>query len=191
MIQSQTNNTGYYNCHSQYRAGIIAVFTSPNHPNQILVGSRNPDKAVNPGNQNVKPTWQLPQGGIDQQDLFGLPMNEAEQLTLFREMEEELGLTSGDYKIVSTSIQTTKYDWKDNTTWLITAHAARYKGQQHRWFLCSLNCNIEPLEIDLTRVKDPEFDRLKWKTVDAVIDEIAEYKREAHKNGFQMLGLYQ
>ena len=174
-------------CQLPYREGIMAVFISTNHPGKILVGCRNPAKATATLTlPPISPAWQLPQGGIEPSDL---PVSIAERATLIREMEEELGMSEHDYQIIQVSSRHTRYDWH-KTAWLKPEHAQRYRGQQHRWFLCQLNKEIDPLQIDLSRVKDPEFSELKWSSPEEVLAEVVEYKRNVYKEGFKMLDLH-
>ncbi|MDI9348026.1 MAG: NUDIX domain-containing protein [Methylacidiphilales bacterium] len=93
--------------------GMIPIDTLTN---KVLIGRRS----------NKNPYWQFPQGGIDS--------GESEQEAMYRELNEETGLTIEDVQLIAISRKT--YTYK---TPLRFRKFPKVVGQQQRWFLLKLN----------------------------------------------------
>lgn len=120
--------------------------------------------------------WQFPQGGM----LRGEKAEEA----LFRELQEEIGLTRDDVEIVGRTQR-----------WLRYRLPARYQrrdsrpmciGQKQRWFLLRLKRPDPPFRFDTTGT--PEFDRWRWVDYWEPIREIIYFKRTVYIRALHELG---
>ena len=120
--------------------------------------------------------WQFPQGGM----LLGETPEEA----LFRELHEEIGLTSDDVTIAAQ-----------------TAHWLRYRlprryvrrdslplciGQKQRWFLLRLAKPDAQFRFDTTGT--PEFDHWRWVDYWQPVREVIYFKRPVYVRALQELG---
>jgi len=117
--------------------GIILL----NKENKIFVGKR----IDNPTN-----SWQMPQGGIDQ--------NESIIDAAKRELKEETGITN--VEIVKELQYWLTYELPNNLLGKIWK--GRYRGQKQKWFIMKFLGEIEEINI---KTQHPEF--LEWKWIDA------------------------
>ena len=115
--------------------GIILL----NHENNVFVGKR----IDNPQN-----SWQMPQGGVDQNENF---LQAAK-----RELEEETGIKS--VKLIKELSGWFEYNLPKN---LLGIWKGRYKGQKQKWFVMKFTGRNNEINI---KTKNPEF--LSWKWID-------------------------
>jgi putative (di)nucleoside polyphosphate hydrolase len=114
-------------------------------------------------------SWQYPQGGIDD--------GETPEQAMFRELNEEVGLTAADVEIVG-----------------VTKHWLRYKlpkrlirrdsnpvciGQKQKWFLLRLTCKDE--DVNLLKTSHPEFDDWRWVSYWYPVRQVVAFKREVYR----------
>ena len=119
-----------------------------NHENKVFVGQR----IDNPGN-----SWQLPQGGIDQ--------NENYLQAAMRELEEETSVKS--VKLIKELNEWLEYDLPKNLLGKIWE--GKYRGQKQKWFIMKFIGKDN--EINIT-TKTPEY--LDWKWIEpAKLENIA------------------
>lgn len=120
--------------------------------------------------------WQFPQGGVRR--------GESAEETLFRELNEEIGLSSEDVRIVA---QTRR--------WLRYRLPARFVrrdskplcvGQKQRWYLLRLRHAEPQFRFDLTG--EPEFDRWRWVDYWQPIREVIYFKRRVYTRALHELG---
>ncbi len=145
---------------SEYRPCVVAVFTK--NDGKILVCERS----------DVRGAWQLPQGGIEP--------GEGAKNAVYREMREELGCDR--FKILKEGTGLVKYRFPENMKKKI---AKKWIGQSQIWFLVAFDAGFGP---DMAS-GDGEFVAFEWRELDAVIDGVIEWKREAYRKGLSMLGL--
>lgn len=94
--------------------------------------------------------WQFPQGGIRE-------VESAEQ-ALFRELEEEIGVSRESVEVIGKTKDWLRYKLPKN---LIRHHQTPCCiGQKQRWFL--LRFTGEESEVCLDRSNKPEFDQWCW-----------------------------
>lgn len=127
---------------------------------RLLVGER----ARQPG------TWQLPQGGIER--------GETPEQALLREMREEIG--TDRIEILARSVRPISYRFPEPIL-----RQMRWSGQSQIWFLLRLREGEQPS----LEASDGEFIGLAWHTLDAVIEQVISWKREAYESGLSALGL--
>ena len=109
-----------------------------NQKNEIFVGKRI---------DNPKNSWQMPQGGVDQnEDLFHAAK---------RELEEETSVRS--VKLIKELDEWLTYDLPENLLGKIWG--GKYRGQKQKWFIMKFMGKNEEINI---KTKDPEFLDWKW-----------------------------
>ena len=118
------------------RIGVGVVLL--NHENNIFVGKRI---------DNPKSSWQMPQGGVDQNESFVQAAR--------RELEEETGIKS--VKLIKALDGWLKYDLPENL--LGKLWNGKYRGQKQKWFV--MKFIGKPDEINV-KTKNPEFFDWKW-----------------------------
>jgi len=120
--------------------------------------------------------WQFPQGGVRR--------GESAEESLFRELNEEIGLSSEDVRIAA---QTRR--------WLRYRLPARFVrrdskplcvGQKQRWYLLRLRHAEPHFRFDLTG--EPEFDRWRWVDYWQPIREVIYFKRRVYTRALHELG---
>ena len=109
-----------------------------NHENKVFVGKR----IDNPTN-----SWQMPQGGIDQNENF---LDAAK-----RELEEETGIKS--VKLIKELDGWFKYDLPKYL--LGKLWKGKYRGQKQKWFIMRFLGKNEEINV---KTKHPEFLDWKW-----------------------------
>ena len=120
----------------RYGVGIILL----NNDAKVLLAKR----------IGYKDAWQFPQGGIDK--------GETPEQAMYRELEEELGLTKDSVCILQVSDDWVAYDLPKN-------YRQYYRkplciGQKQKWFLLKLQETDDVIALDQTL--QPEFDQWCW-----------------------------
>ena len=113
--------------------GIILL----NHKNNVFVGKRI---------DNPKNFWQMPQGGVGQNENF---LQAAK-----RELEEETGIKS--VEIIKELDGWFKYDLPMN---LLGIWKGKYRGQKQKWYIMKFLGKNNEININ---TKNPEFLDWKW-----------------------------
>jgi len=116
--------------------GIILL----NHENKVFVGKRI---------DNPKNFWQMPQGGINQNENF---LQAAK-----RELEEETGIKS--VELVKELNGWLEYDLPENLLGKVLE--GKYRGQKQKWFIMKFVGKDNEINV---KTKNPEF--LDWKWID-------------------------
>ena len=114
--------------------GIILL----NHENNIFVGKRI---------DNPKNSWQMPQGGVDENEDF---LQAAK-----RELEEETGVKS--VKLIKELDGWFKYDLPEYLLGKIWE--GKYRGQKQKWFVMKFLGKSSEINV---KTKNPEFFEWKW-----------------------------
>ena len=127
----------------------------------------NSDKQVLLGKRVKKEAWQLPQGGIQE--------GETPEEAMFRELEEEIGLTAADVTILGRTQQWHTY----STPPLMRRMDSLYIGQRQLWFLLRLNEQAEPIRLDASKL--PEFDAWRWVTYWYPLRAVISFKKEVYR----------
>ena len=114
--------------------GIILL----NHENKVFVGKRI---------DNPKNFWQMPQGGVNQNENF---LQAAK-----RELEEETGIKS--VELVKELNEWLGYDLPENLLGKILE--GKYRGQKQKWFIMKFVGKENEINV---KTKNPEFLDWKW-----------------------------
>ena len=145
-----------------YRANVGIVIT--NDKKQILLAKR--------FKQNG---WQLPQGGIDE--------DETELDALYRELQEEVGLDPSHVTLIAKTPKWLRYELPDE-------HVRRTQkpkciGQKQVWYLLKLVSSDDEISLDLH--DDVEFDDWKWVDYWSPVDEVINFKRDVYEDMLKAL----
>ena len=109
-----------------------------NHENNIFVGKRI---------DNPKNSWQMPQGGVDQNEDF---LQAAK-----RELEEEMGVKS--VELIKELNEWLEYELPKNLLGKILE--GKYRGQRQKWFIMKFVGKDDEINV---KTKNPEFLSWKW-----------------------------
>jgi len=109
-----------------------------NHENKVFVGKRI---------DNPKNSWQMPQGGVDQNENF---LQAAK-----RELEEETGIKS--VELIKELDGWFKYDLPKYL--LGKLWEGKYRGQKQKWFVMKFKGKTDEINV---KTKNPEFFDWKW-----------------------------
>ena len=129
-----------------------------NDNNEILVGRRL---------DYPSGFWQMPQGGIDD--------NENPEEAVWREMMEEVGTNNAE--LIKMSSQWVNYnipqDTLDRLPW-----GKRYVGQTQKWFVFRFTGQESDINVG---TENPEFSEWKWTKFNSLADNIVPFKRDVYK----------
>ena len=128
--------------------GIILL----NQENNIFVGKRI---------DNPKDSWQMPQGGVDQNENF---LQAAK-----RELEEETGIKS--VKLIKELDGWFKYDLPENLMGKLWK--GKYRGQKQKWFVMKFLGKHGEINVN---TKNPEFMDWKWIKLSKLTDIAVHFK---------------
>ena len=121
--------------------------------------------------------WQFPQGGVESR--------ESALEAAFRELHEEIGLATGDVKLLGSTENWLRYDVPYSTKSRHYLTTKQFRGQKQRWFLFHLLAQESCVKLDT--VKDPEFDRWRWVDYWQPLEQIVEFKRGVYKKALTEL----
>lgn len=123
----------------RYRLGVGIVLI--NHEDLILTAERS----------DIPEAWQMPQGGIEK--------NETAEAAMWRELEEEVGLTHVHATILGTYPDWLSYAFKKD------------KSQVQKWFYLQFTGKDADIHVGC------EFLRWRWATPSSLLKEIVDFKR--------------
>jgi len=118
------------------RTGVGIVLL--NNENKIFVGRRI---------DNPADSWQMPQGGVDENENF---LQAAK-----RELQEETSIKT--VKIIKELNEWLSYDLPESL--LGKLWKGKYRGQKQKWFIMRFEGNYKEIDV---KTKDPEFLDWKW-----------------------------
>ena len=133
--------------------GIILL----NHENKVFVGKRI---------DNPKNFWQMPQGGVDQDENF---LQAAK-----RELEEETGIKS--VELVKELSGWLGYDLPKNLLGKVLE--GKYRGQKQKWFIMKFIGKENEINV---KTKNPEFLDWKWIKVSKLPSIAVSFKVDLYK----------
>ena len=119
--------------------------------------------------------WQFPQGGISS--------GESPEEALYRELHEEVGLTSDSVEVLGST-----------RGWLRYRLPKRYVrkgqdpvciGQKQKWYLLRMLEDDHAVRLD--RCATPEFDHWQWVSYWYPLDQVISFKREVYRKAMKEL----
>lgn len=112
--------------------------------------------------------WQFPQGGIQ--------VDESPLEAMYRELEEEVGLTADDVEVMGQTEEWLHYLLPDR--FVRRDRTPLCIGQRQRWFMMRLVSSDQA--VDLTHSDTPEFDRWRWVDYWRPVKEVIYFKRQVY-----------
>jgi len=145
-----------------YRMNVGIILTNP--MGQVLWAKRIRQDA-----------WQFPQGGIK--------AHETPKRAMFRELYEELGLTSKRVKVLGATHGWLRYQ--------LPQHLIRYHqqplciGQKQVWYMLRILGDED--DIRLNNCEHPEFDQWQWVDYWHPLDEVVHFKKKVYEHALKQL----
>ena len=133
--------------------GIILL----NHESKVFVGKRI---------DNPKNFWQMPQGGVNQNENFSQAAK--------RELEEETGIKS--VELVKELNGWLEYDLPENLLGKVLE--GKYRGQKQKWFIMKFVGKDNEINV---KTKNPEFLDWKWIEVSKLPSIAVSFKIDLYK----------
>ena len=119
--------------------------------------------------------WQFPQGGINP--------GESPREALYRELEEEIGLTPDAVDVVATTRGWLRY--RLPRRFIRKGQSPVWIGQKQKWFLLRLLAEDSAVRLD--RNHTPEFDHWRWVSYWYPLDQVIAFKREVYRRAMKEL----
>lgn len=113
--------------------------------------------------------WQFPQGGIDQ--------GESHEQAMYRELEEETGLTKDQVDIWGVTRNWLRYRLPKNM--IRPTEGQKCIGQKQKWYLLYLNAGDDA--VDFNKNPKPEFDHWEWVSYWYPVDQVINFKRKVYQ----------
>jgi len=144
-----------------YRANVGIVLM---HRDEVFLGRRTGARG-----------WQFPQGGVRK--------GESLEQTLYRELDEEVGLPKSAVELVGQTERWLRYRLPER-------YVRRHQrpvciGQKQRWFL--LRFTGAEVDFDLGRTSEPEFDSWRWALYWEPVREVIYFKRAVYARALMEL----
>jgi len=121
--------------------------------------------------------WQFPQGGINE--------GESPEQALFRELEEEVGLTADDVEILGRTRGWLRYRLPKQ--FIRAGQKPVCIGQKQKWFLLRILSDDDA--VSLNRNQKPEFDHWQWVSYWYPLNEVVSFKREVYRKAMKELAV--
>lgn len=147
------------NCEPRgYRQGVGIVLS--NKAGEVLVARRN----------DMENQWQFPQGGIDE--------GEQPVAAMYRELQEELGVSRRHMSILAKTKKPLKYDFAESIV-ETNGLTRKYRGQELMFFLVEFRGSDEMINVQ--GVENPEFDCWSWVDYWKPVRLIVDFKRSMYR----------
>ena len=113
--------------------------------------------------------WQFPQGGIQDK--------ETPEQALYRELEEEIGLTEASVEILGVTRGWLRYRLPKR--FVRKGQTPVCIGQKQKWFLLRLISGTDKIRFDLG--DKPEFDHWRWVSYWYPVNKVVSFKRKVYR----------
>ncbi|WNO08868.1 RNA pyrophosphohydrolase [Teredinibacter sp. KSP-S5-2] len=123
------------------------------------------------GGQNA---WQFPQGGIKE--------DESAEEALYRELNEEVGLSREDVEVVAVTKGWLRYRLPKR---LVRQKEPLCIGQKQKWFLLKLKSGEQSIRLDASQ--PAEFDDWAWVNYWYPLSKVVSFKREVYRKALKEL----
>ena len=141
----------------QFRRNVAAILEDAK--GRIFIGQRS-DRAG---------AWQFPQGGVDK--------GESDKKALYREVKEEIGVSSRLYQIKKKR-RGYRYVFPDGRL-----KNGKYSGQEQVYYHCSFRGRDKDIKLD---GDDEEFNKYLWiAPKDFKLDWVPDFKKEVYRSVFR------
>ena len=148
-----------------FRANVGIILSR--HDGQVFLGGRVGQRG-----------WQFPQGGITH--------GETPEAAMYRELQEEIGLTDRDVAVLGCTQRWLRYHLPKRFQ---RSHSKPLcVGQKQRWFLLRLTGNESCFDLESSEA--PEFDRWRWVDYWHPVREVIFFKRKVYARALMELGEY-
>ena len=132
----------------------------------IIVLNKNNNVFVGKRKDNPIDKWQMPQGGIDN--------NESPFSAMKRELKEETSITK--IKFLKEIENWLEYEFHPNLLGKIWK--GKYRGQQQKWFIVKFEGKDDEINLN---TKHPEFIEWKWIDYNLLPDIIVDFKKAVYE----------
>jgi len=138
-------------------------------PNVGIILANNQGQVLWARRVGGRDAWQFPQGGIQS--------DESAEDALFRELFEEVGLTSRDVEILARTSGWLHYRLPRRLRRQNSSPG--FKGQKQKWFL--LRMLAEDALVQMDRSDTPEFDNWRWVSYWYPVGQVVDFKRGVYR----------
>ena len=165
----------------KFRPNVAAVIFD-SKKNKVLmfrrVAKKNEEEKLLSDGGQLRWNWQFPQGGVDD--------GEKEEDTLLRELEEEIG--TKEVAIICSSKKHIRYYYPRKMLNILhqNPYWKPFRGQQQRWFLLKLKCDIKYISF---KHRPIEFDAYQWISPRKGLKLVVPWKRKAYRKGLRSIGI--
>jgi len=122
--------------------------------------------------------WQFPQGGI--------AGGESPEDAMYRELEEEVGLTGESVRLVACTRGWLRY--RLPRRYIRKGQHPVCIGQKQKWFLLHMLAGDEAVKMDLHA--KPEFDDWRWVSYWYPLTQVIAFKREVYRSALKELATH-
>ncbi len=119
--------------------------------------------------------WQFPQGGIGDA--------ETPEDALFRELDEEIGLSISQVRILGRTKGWLRYQLPEYL--LQRKDDSSFVGQKQKWFLLRMLGDED--DVSLKHSNSPEFDVWRWVSYWYPLDQIVSFKQQVYRRAMKEL----
>lgn len=118
--------------------------------------------------------WQFPQGGINSE--------ETPEEALYRELNEEIGLSQNSVKVVACTQGWLRYKLPRR---LLRQGESGFVGQKQKWFLLKMLGQDDAVQVNQS--KSPEFDLWRWVSYWYPLGQVVSFKRDVYRRAMKEL----
>ena len=138
-----------------FRNGVGIILL--NNDNKVFVAKRI---------DNPKNFWQMPQGGVDNNENF--------LSAAYRELEEETSIKK--VELIKEIDGITTYELPEHLLGIIWK--GKYKGQKQKWFIMKFTGKDSEININ---TKKPEFLDWRWADLETIADTVVDFKLKVYE----------